>query len=232
MKIEVLPDADQAARRAAEFVAAEARNAVAARGRCVMGFSGGSTPLVMLRLLAQMNLPWPQVHVMQIDERVAPAGDKQRNLTHLEASLVAQVPMLAPRVHAMPVESADLATAAASYADTLREWAGSPPVLDLVHLGLGADGHTASLVPGDPALDAAGDVSLAGPYQGQRRMTLTYPMIDRARCILWLVTGAGKAAMLARMIATDRTIPAGRVAQDRALLIADAAAASNIDAHR
>lgn len=232
MKIEVLPDADQAARRAAEFVAAKARNAVASRGRCVMGFSGGSTPLAMLRLLAQMDLPWPLVHVMQVDERVAPAGDEQRNLTHLEASLVAQVPLLAHRVHAMPVESADLAAAAASYADILREWAGSPPVLDLVHLGLGADGHTASLVPGDPALAAAGDVALAGPYQGQRRMTLTYPMLDRARCILWLVTGAGKAAMLARMVATDRTIPAGRVAQNRALLIADAAAASSLDAHR
>lgn len=232
MKIEVLPDADQAARRAAEFVAAEASKAIASRGRCVMAFSGGSTPLAMLRLLAQMDLPWPQVHVMQVDERVAPAGSAQRNLTHLEASLVAQVPLPAPRVHAMPVESVDLAAAAASYADTLREWAGSPPVLDLVHLGLGADGHTASLVAGDPALAAAGDVALAGPYQGQRRMTLTYPTLDRARCILWLVAGAGKAAMLARMVAADRTIPAGRVAQDRAFLIADAAAASSLDAHR
>ena len=128
----------------------------------------------------------------------------------------------------MPVEAADPDAAAATYAATLRELAGSPPILDLVHLGLGRDGHTASLLPGDPALAAAGDVALAGPYQGLRRMTLTYPLLDRARRILWLVTGSEKAPMLARLVAGDRSIPAGQVRQAQALLLADAAAASSL----
>jgi 6-phosphogluconolactonase len=127
----------------------------------------------------------------------------------------------------MPVESPDLEAAAAQYALTLREIAGSPPVLDLAHLGLGPDGHTASLVPGDPVLDVTdADVAVTGrAYQGRRRMTLTYPMLNRSRRILWLVTGSEKVDMLARLRAGDRSIPAGRVSQDRALVLADRAAA-------
>ena len=227
MNIEVLADPDAAAHRAAGVIAADARAAVAARGRFVMAVSGGRTPWAMLRALAQQDIPWSGVHVMQVDERVAPAGDPDRNLTHLEESLLAHAPLTPAQIHAMPVEAPDLDAAAAAYAKMLRALAGSPPVLDLIHLGLGPDGHTASLVPGDPVLDnGADDVALAGPYQGRRRMTLTYPTLDRARRILWLVSGAEEAEMLARLCAGDRSIPAGRVRQDRALLLADAAAAS------
>ncbi|MBL0140544.1 MAG: 6-phosphogluconolactonase [Betaproteobacteria bacterium] len=227
MKIEVLADPDAVAHRAAGLVAADARAAVDARGRFVMAVSGGRTPWAMLRALAQEDMPWAGVHVMQVDERVAPAGDAQRNLTHLAESLLAHAPLAPAQVHAMPVEATDLEAAAASYARMLRELAGSPPVLDLIHLGLGPDGHTASLVPGDPVLDnIADDVALAGPYRERRRMTLTYPTLDRARRILWLVTGADKAAMLARLCDADRSIPAGRVRQSRALLLADTAAAN------
>ena len=223
--LEVFAAADAAAIAAAKLIARDARAAVAARGRFVMAVSGGHTPWVMLKALAAESLPWPFVEVVQVDERIAPAGDPDRNLTHLRESL-AQAPLRPEQIHAMPVEARDLSAAAEAYAATLRELAGTPPVLDLVHLGLGPDGHTASLVPGDQVLDvAAADVALTGVYQGRRRMTLTYPAIDRARRILWLVTGADKTAMLARLLRGDRSIPAGRISRAEAVVIADRAAA-------
>jgi 6-phosphogluconolactonase len=226
MKIEVLEDVDAVAEKAAEIIAADARAAVAARGRCVVAVSGGRTPWVMLRALAGQDVPWADVHIVQVDERVAPAGHADRNLTHLRESLLEHAPLRPEQIHAMPVESPDLEGAAARYGATLREIAGTPPVLDLVHLGLGPDGHTASLVPGDPALDVdEADVALAGPYQGRRRMTLTYPILNRARRVLWVVTGEEKAGMLVRLREGDRSIPAGRVRQDQALVLADYAAA-------
>lgn len=222
MKVEVLADPEAVARRAAAVIAEAARDAVAARGCFVMAVSGGRTPWLMLRELARLKLPWKDVHVVQVDERIAPAGDPQRNLTKLRECL-APAPLPASQLHAMPVESADPEAAAADYARRLEGLAGAPPVLDLVHLGLGGDGHTASLVPGDPVLDVTGaDVAVtARPYQGTRRMTLTYPALARARRILWLVTGAGKAKMLARLRAGDPSIPAGRVARERALVVCD-----------
>jgi 6-phosphogluconolactonase len=178
MRIEALADADSVARAGAALTAEEARGAVAARGRFIVAFSGGHTPWKMLRALADEKMPWPGVHVVQVDERVAPAGDPDRNLTHLRESLLANCPLRPEQVHTMPVESADLDTASSQYALTLRDIAGAPAVLDLVHLGLGPDGHTASLVPGDPVLDVTGaDVALTGVYQGRRRMTLTYQSV-------------------------------------------------------
>jgi 6-phosphogluconolactonase len=222
MKLEMLADANAAAKSAAEFIAAEARAAVASRGRFVMAISGGRTPWIMLKALAAEDVPWPQVYVAQVDERIAPAGDADRNLTHLHESLLEQAPLKPEQVLAMPVESPDLESAAVSYAESLRAITGTPPVLDLVHLGLGPDGHTASLVPGDAVLEVADrDVALTtGLYQGRRRMTLTYPMLNRARRILWLVTGGDKAAMLERLMAGDKSIPAGRVSSDQAIVLA------------
>jgi len=174
-------------------------------------------------------MPWADVHVVQVDERVAPAGDPDRNLTHLRESLLARCPLPPEQVHAMPVEAADLEAASERYALMLRQIAGSPAVLDLAHLGLGADGHTASLVPGDPVLDVTdADVAITGPYQGRRRMTLTFPIINRSLRVLWLVTGGEKAGMLARLRDGDPSIPASRVRQDRALILADRAAAGRL----
>jgi 6-phosphogluconolactonase len=226
MKLEVLADADTVAREAAAIIAAEARAAAAARGRFIMAVSGGHTPWLMLRALAGEEVPWECVHVVQVDERVAPAGHPDRNLTHVRESLLEHAPLPQEQVHAMPVDEPDLQAAATRYAHTLEEIAGSPPILDLVHLGLGPDGHTASLVPGDPVLNAtAADVALTGVYQGRRRMTLTYPTINRARRIVWLVTGSEKVGMLVRLRDGDPSIPAGRVRRDQALVIADRAAA-------
>ena len=148
MKIQVLDDADSVAKEAARVIAAEAVAAVAARGRFIMAVSGGHTPWQMLRALADETVPWKNLHVVQVDERVAPAGDPDRNLTHLRESLLEHAPLPPEQIHAMPVEEKDLEAAAASYARLLQQIAGSPPVLDLAHLGLGPDGHTASLVPG------------------------------------------------------------------------------------
>lgn len=227
MKIEVLDNADEVADEAAAIIASDAKIAVVERGRFVMAVSGGRTPWAMLRALAGMQVPWDGVHVLQVDERVAPAGDPDRNLTHLRESLLEHAPLRPGQIYAMPVEATDLHAAAASYAATLREVAGSPAVLDLVHLGLGPDGHTASLVPADPVLDVNdAAVALSGPYQGRRRMTLTYPVLNHARRVLWVVTGAEKASMLARLCDGDRSIPAGRVRQDHALVLADRAAAA------
>jgi 6-phosphogluconolactonase len=229
MQIQVYANAESVALEAAKLIAEEARSAVAARGSFVMAVSGGKTPWIMLRDLVQEEVPWSGVHVLQVDERVAPEGDPDRNLTHLRESLLEHAPLRPEQIHAMPVEASNLEAACMRYAMTLDEIAGSPPVLDLVHLGLGPDGHTASLVPGDPVLNVKeANVALTGIYQNRRRMTLTYPIINRSRRILWLATGAEKIGMLARLQAGDVSIPAGRVNSARAVILADRAAAGQI----
>ena len=229
MKIEIFADADSVAREAASLIAVAARAAVAERGRFIMAVSGGHTPWVMLRNVTREEVPWDKVHLAQVDERVAPPGHPDRNLTHLQESLLEHAPLPLDQIYAMPVESVDLESAAKQYAATLAKIAGSPPVLDLVHLGLGPDGHTASLVPGDAVLEVNdADVAVTGIYQGRRRMTLTYPIVNRARRVLWLVTGSEKVGMLARLREGDPSIPAGRINQERALVLADRAAAGQL----
>jgi 6-phosphogluconolactonase len=191
-----------------------------------MAVSGGHTPWIMLRALAGEDVPWSAVHVVQVDERVAPEGHPDRNLTHLRESLLEHAPLRPEQIHAMAVESSDLEAASQQYARILEEIAGVPPVLDLVHLGLGPDGHTASLVPADSVLEVTNkDVASTGLYQGRRRMTLTYPILNRSRLVLWVVTGGEKTGMLARLRAGDISIPAGRIRADHALILADRAAA-------
>src|SRR5262249_133089 len=152
------------------------------------------------------------VHLFQVDERIAPSGDPERNLTHIQESLLAAVNLPPGNLHAMPVEISDLAEAARRYERELVMVAATPPVLDGGHLGLGPGGPTASLVPNDPVPDVSGsDVAVTGLYQGRRRMTLTYPALNRARQVLWVVTGAEKAPVLPRLMTGDHSIPAGRV---------------------
>ena len=229
MKIQVYADANEVALEGAKLIAKAAHEAVATRGKFVMAVSGGKTPWIMLRDLAHEDVPWKGVHIVQVDERVASEGDADRNLTHLRESLLEHAPIRPEHIHAMAVESGNLQAACAEYAQILKTIAGSPPVLDLVHLGLGPDGHTASLVPGDPVRDVKdSDVALTGIYQNRRRMTLTYPILNRARSVLWLVTGSEKTGMLARLQAGDASIPAGRVNRDHAVVLADRAAASQL----
>jgi 6-phosphogluconolactonase len=220
-EIEVLQSADGAAHHFAELIAMRARAMVAANGTFTLALSGGTEPWKAFAQLADEDVPWDAVEIFQADERVAPMGDDDRNLTHMEKSLP---PAAWARMHPMPVDSSNLEAAASQYAKLL------PERLDVVHLGLGPDGHTASLVPGDPVLEVDDrDVALtATEYEGRRRMTLTYPMIDRSRELLWLVTGESKEEPLRQLLAGDPSIPAGRVRAERSLVLADAAASGLI----
>jgi 6-phosphogluconolactonase len=230
LNIEVLPTPDAVAQKAAAQIAQLARDTVAARVKFVFAVSGGRTPWQMLRALATEDLPWHAIHIFQVDERVAPAGDPARNLTNLHASLLEHAPIDPAHIHAMPVESAELDAAARVYQSELELLCGKPAVIDLIHLGLGPDGHTASLVPGDEVLNVT-DIDVAmttGLYQGRRRMTLTYPIINRARQILWVVTGDDKPKALAELKNADPSIPAGRVEQLHATVLADESAAADL----
>ena len=222
VRVVIARDDRELARRAAAEIAEALRRAVATRGLATLAVSGGSTPGDLLAQLATASLPWERIHVFQVDERVAPVGHPERNLELLRARLFATGSVPADRVHAMPVEDRDLAAAAERYATELCAYAGDPPVPDVVQLGLGVDGHTASLLPGDPVLDVDDrEVAVTGIYQGWRRLTLTVPPLARARLLVWVVRGADKRAMVERLVAGDPSIPAGRLPSERAVLFVD-----------
>jgi 6-phosphogluconolactonase len=214
--------AAQAAAAAARHVADCLARATAERGQFTLALSGGSTPWAMLAILSDMDLDWSATHLFQVDERRAPDGDAARNLSHTRSHFTDRIGLAESHIHAMPVTADDFVAGAREYADTLARVCGDPPVLDLVHLGMGGDGHTASLLPGDELLDVTGaDVGVTGLYQGHRRMSLTFPAINRARNIMWLVNGTDKSAMLQSTIDADRSIPAGRIEQARATIFTD-----------
>ena len=214
VQIEVFPDPGSAAERAAELIA-DAVRAVSEGSRFAWAISGGDGPAPMFRRLGDLDLPWDRIDTWQVDERVAPPSDADRNRSQQAAALP---PDASERIRWMPVEEEDLDAAAARYASSL------PERFDIVHLGLGPDGHTASLVPGDPVLDVEDrDVAVTGPYEGRRRMTLTYPALSRARRAIWLVTGSGKRRALQQLIAGDRSIPAARISVVDQVVVTDLA---------
>lgn len=215
--LSVFDDEQSLSEAAASYVASRARAAVAAGGSFQFAVSGGRTPWDMFAILTVLDVPWDRTVLWQVDERVAPADDPDRNLSHLRQALGDK----AAEVRPMPVEDEDVEAAARRYADAL------PARFDLVHLGIGSDGHTASLVPGDPVLDVSDRLVAVTEtaYQGRRRMTLTYPALARARQLLWLVTGQDKRDALAKLLAGDPSVPAGRVVAGASLVMADRAAA-------
>lgn len=222
MEIERFPTAWAVARRGAALIAESARQAVAARDQFLLALSGGKSPWKMIHALAKEAVPWECVHVFQVDERIAPEGHPDRNLTTLREILLTQTALPEDHIHPMPVDEEDLDKAAREYGEMLNRYAGTPAVLDLVSLGLGSDGHTASLIPEDPVLNVtAQDVAVTEPHFGRNRMTLTYPILNRSRQILWVVTGAEKEPMLKRLLRSDLSIPAGRVNQNNAILLTD-----------
>ena len=218
-QLEVPGDERAAARRAAELIAEAGAAAVADHGYFGFAMSGGRSPWAMLAILGELEqMPWGETELFQVDERIASPGSEDRNLTHMVLGLsMEHQSTLRP----MPVTQRDLDAAAREYESQL------PDRFDLVHLGLGPDGHTASLVPGDPVLEVSDRrVALTGTeYQGHPRMTLTYPALAAARRILFLVTGAEKRQPLQQLLAGDHAIPAGRVENDEIVVVADEAAA-------
>jgi len=234
MRICVLDDVESAARYGATQISEAARSSVRERGSFSLALSGGSTPWPMLSALAGEDIPWASIHVFQVDERAVPMDSPERTFAKLRSVLLSRAPIPEGNIHPMPVDTDDLDAAARRYERTLVNALGFPPVLDLVHLGIGADGHTASLIPGAASLASASpsEVMVSDIYQGSRRMTLTYPILNRARMILWLIIGEDKAPMLPRLIAGDTSIPAGCIEQDRAILIADRSAAALLKEQR
>jgi 6-phosphogluconolactonase len=219
IELEVAGDEKAASRRAAEVIATAGAEAAAERDRFAFAMSGGRSPWAMLAILGELDeMPWDKTELFQVDERVAAPGDEARNLTHMVLGLsMDHQAALRP----MPVTQRDLEGAARDYEAQL------PDRFDLVHLGLGPDGHTASLVPGDPVLEVTNRrvAMTETAYQDHRRMTLTYPALDTARRIVWLVTGPDKVKALQKLLAGDESIPAGRVQNDDMVVIADEAAA-------
>lgn len=214
-ELQTFADTGSAAKAAAGVIAEHARRAITATGRFSMAVSGGTTPWLMFKELTSIDLPWDAISIYQVDERITGLDDPDRNLTNLQNSLAEVHPHIEP----MPVEDQDLEAACLRYGASL------PQRIDLMHLGLGPDGHTASLVPGDPVLEVTDRlVALTGIYQGHRRMTLTYPALARGDQLLWLVAGADKKEALSKLLAGDTSIPAGRVEAARSLIIADESA--------
>ncbi|MCA9640204.1 MAG: 6-phosphogluconolactonase [Myxococcales bacterium] len=221
----VLPDAALAASAAAQVIAEELDRSRQERGRFSLALSGGSTPRPMFEALASAQLAWGDVELFQVDERIAPLADDARNAKGLQAALLDRIAIPPAQCHLIPVDSADPVS---EYAGALRRTLGEPAVLDLVHLGLGEDGHTASLVPGDPALEISdADVARVGEYKGHPRVSLTFPTLNRARRVLWLVCGESKREVLARLLEGNLDAPAGRITRSNALFVADRCAVSS-----
>ncbi|MEI8296711.1 MAG: 6-phosphogluconolactonase [Pseudomonadota bacterium] len=229
MRIQVSETAELAAAHAAEWLRAEISRASSLRGRCLVALSGGRTPWRMLHDLRRLRVHWHDVQLFQVDERLVPATDERRNARQIADLMIAPDALQASQFHPMPVEREPIAAAIADYAALLASMAGTPPVLDVVQLGLGADAHTASLVPGDALLDVHDqNVGVSGPYQGVARMSLTFPVLNAARHRLWLVTGADKVDALRALWEGDASVPAGRVARESSIVFADAAAAAGL----
>ena len=228
MKLEVFPTPEAVAQKATKIIAELAQERIRSTGTFLFAMSGGTTPWKVLRQLADTTLTWEAIELFQVDERIAPAGDPQRNLTKINENLLNPIAPLQAQVHAIPVELSPPESAAEKYAQSLRERCGNPPILDLIHLGLGEDGHTASLLPGDPARKSLAPVTVTMQYQSLRRITMTYPTLNAARQRLWIITGARKRSMLERLYHDDSRIPAGLVERRNSIILADKEAAGKL----
>lgn len=223
----------QLADRAAQVIAESIKRSVADGERCAIALSGGTTPADLFRCLAAQKVPWADVDVLQVDERVAPDTDPARNIDLIQRELFDRIEGERPRLHPMDVTNEDLEAAADRYGELLEGLCGRPPVLDVIHLGLGDDGHTASLVPGDPLLDVRDRwVGVSRPYRGYVRLTLTFPVLESARRVVVFEKGAAKARAVSALMAGNRSIPGGRLRARDLIVFADAEAAGDLSVSR
>lgn len=230
MEIRTFQSADEVAKEAAIYIADRIRENIAKKGFFTMAISGGRTPWAMIKALAQEDLPWEKVFLFQVDERIAPDAHPDRNLTQLFKAIEGSKLVLRLNIFPMRVNAEDLEEACEEYENHIKRMTGNGK-LDLVHLGIGTDGHTASLVPNDPVLEIKdqGVAVTNTEYQGRKRMTLTYPLINQAEKILWVITGAEKAEMLNRLLHLDPSIPAGKIDQQHAILLTEESASVKIN---
>jgi 6-phosphogluconolactonase len=236
MNLVVLPDAAAVSAAGADRFVEAAREAIAARGIFRVALSGGGTPkkiYPMLRSSPRVDaVDWSRVEFWWGDERAVPPDDPESNYGVANEMLLSQLPDVdRAHVHRMPADAEDLDAAAAAHEAELRSAFGvsgddPPPAFDLIWLGMGPDGHCASLFPGSSALDERERLVVANwaPGPGAWRMTFTYPLLDAAREVLFLVTGADKAEVL-EQIRDGADYPAARVSAQRTAWVVDAAAA-------
>jgi 6-phosphogluconolactonase len=228
LETEVLNDPERLAQRAAEWLAAAAK---ASRDRFVVALSGGSTPKRMYQILAGMDLPWQRTHWFWGDERFVPPDDVLSNYRMAREALFDHAPVPAANIHPVPTQGLEPEAAAAAYEAELKRFYGgerldpAQPVFDITLLGLGPDGHTASLFPGTAVLAERHKwVAAVIGAKDEARITFTYPLLESSRHIAFLVAGAEKRRMLGLLLGGDREIPAGRLSKEHAQVFADSAA--------
>jgi 6-phosphogluconolactonase len=217
----VAGDLEALSRQAANYVAQTLAAAATARGQCSIALSGGSTPRRTFELLAAPPLrdqvPWEATHVFWGDERFVPLDDPDSNYRLARERLLDRVPVPERQVYPVPTDAGSAVAAAAQYERTLRGVfeleVEDVPRLDLIMLGLGADGHTASLFPDSPALDETRRLVVpnGADYVPHERITFTFPVLNAARAVFFLVAGADKAPKVAAALGGDASVPAARV---------------------
>jgi 6-phosphogluconolactonase len=236
-RVEILPDRDAIVQRSLEIVLASLQLALTERGQFTIALAGGGTPKPLYEAIASQDLPWDKIHVFWGDERYVPADHPDSNEGMARRAWLDQVAMPSTNIHPMPTDEADPAVAAQKYEQQLQEFfqlqVGEFPALDVVLLGIGDDGHTASLFPHTQALTVRDRLITVGNKDGQPRLTFTAPLINRARAVVFLVTGANKQNALAHILTPtgDETTYPARLIQPQGKLwwLLDRAAAENLD---
>jgi 6-phosphogluconolactonase len=213
--VEVLPDQKALIERSLAIVLEQIKTAIQERGQCTIALSGGSTPKPLYEAIAAQNLPWEQLHIFWGDERYVPPTDPDSNQRMARQAWLDQVNLPAENIHPMPTGAADPAIDAQKYEQELQQFfqvsAGEFPALDIILLGIGDDGHTASLFPHTEALQVRDRLITVGNKDGQPRITFTAPLINQAHCVLFIVAGANKRPALAQIFAAtadEQTYPA------------------------